>query len=132
METKVSVLIADPNQELLHLLSSQISEAPDMEVAGAAGDGAEALELVRTKRPKLLLTELFMPKLDGMGLIRRLRELDAEAKVIVMTGFSNESLSAECTQLGVSYILAKPFDTSSLLEAIRFVTRPPQESLPSA
>ena len=85
METKVSVLIADPNQELLHLLSSQISEAPDMEVAGAAGDGAEALELVRTKRPKLLLTELFMPKLDGMGLIRRLRELDAEAKVIVMT-----------------------------------------------
>lgn len=43
METKVSVLIADPNQELLHLLSSQISEAPDMEVAGAAGDGAEAL-----------------------------------------------------------------------------------------
>ena len=132
METKVSVLIADPNQELLHLLSSQISEAPDMEVAGAAGDGAEALELARTKRPKLLLTELFMPKLDGMGLIRRLRELDAEAKVIVMTGFSNESLSAECTQLGVSYILAKPFDTSSFLEAIRFVTRPPQESLPSA
>ena len=60
METKVSVLIADPNQELLHLLSSQISEAPDMEVAGAAGDGAEALELARTKRPKLLLTELFM------------------------------------------------------------------------
>ena len=71
METKVTVLIAEPNDQLRSLLSEKISGSEGMSISGLAHDGAEALAALGETRPTFLLTELLMPRLDGIGLLRR-------------------------------------------------------------
>ena len=74
METKIRVLIADPNEDLRLLLKDALESEEDMEVAATAADGAEALRLIAEERPDVVLLELVLPKLDGFGVLRKLSE----------------------------------------------------------
>ena len=72
METKTRVLIADPSEDFRHLLADALAAEGDMEPVGLAEDGVEALALVAELKPDILLTELVLPRLDGLTLLRRL------------------------------------------------------------
>ena len=106
-----------------------------MELAGAAGDGEEALELVSRLRPDVLLTELMLPKLDGLSLLRRVAEASPGTRCVVVSGFWNERVIAECSELGVCYFIPKPCDAASVLSNIRQLTaakRPQAARMPVA
>ncbi len=124
METKIRVLIADPSEEMRKLLSACIESAGDMELAGAAADGAEALERCAALSPDFLLAELMLPRMDGMALLRALPQRCPGVKVIIMSGFYSERVCAELTALGADYFLAKPFDADGVLASIRFLAGP--------
>ena len=111
METKIRVLIVDFNSEFCRLLSEQMGEAGDLEVVGTASDGQEALRLAAELRPDVLLTELMLPRVDGLELLRRLPETGADPRVIVLTGFYNAKVVADCSALGADYFMPKPCDT---------------------
>ena len=135
METKTRVLIAEPGEDLRHLLAAHIEEDEGMELAGAAGDGEEALELVSRLRPDVLLTELMLPKLDGLSLLRRVAEASPGTRCVVVSGFWNERVIAECSELGVCYFIPKPCDAASVLSNIRQLTaakRPQAARMPVA
>ena len=135
METKTRVLIAEPGEDLRHLLAAHIEEDEGMELAGAAGDGEEALELVSRLRPDVLLTELMLPKLDGLSLLRRVAEASPGTLCVVVSGFWNERVIAECSELGVCYFIPKPCDAASVLSNIRQLTaakRPQAARMPVA
>ena len=121
METKIRVLIVDFNSEFCRLLSEQMGKAEDFEVVGTAGDGLEALRLTAELQPDVLLTELMLPKLDGLELLRRLPETGASTRVIVLTGFYNAKVVADCSALGADYFVPKPCDTQTLFSRIRQV-----------
>lgn len=121
METKIRVLIVDFNSEFCRLLSEQMSKAEDFEVVGTAGDGLEGLRLTAELQPDVLLTELMLPKLDGLELLRRLPETGASTRVIVLTGFYNAKVVADCSALGADYFVPKPCDTQTLFSRIRQV-----------
>ena len=108
METKIRVLIVDFNSEFCRLLSEQMRESEDMEVVGTAADGLDALRLTAELKPDVLLTELMLPRLDGLELLRRLPETGAEPRVIVLTGFFNAKVVADCSALGADYFMPKP------------------------
>ncbi|MFR5781667.1 MAG: response regulator [Oscillospiraceae bacterium] len=108
METKTRVLIAEPGEDLRNLLASHIQEDEGMELAGATGDGEEALALVSQLRPDVLLTELMLPKLDGLSLLRRVAEVSPGTRCVVVSGFWNERVIAECSELGVCYFIPSP------------------------
>ena len=94
-----------------------------MELVGASGDGQEALEMTARLRPDVLLLELVLPKLDGLELLRRLPETGADCRVIVLSGFVNSKVVAECSSLGADYFLPKPCDVQALLARVRQLAR---------
>ncbi|MCL6593359.1 MAG: sporulation transcription factor Spo0A [Alicyclobacillus sp.] len=114
------VLIADDNREFAELLKEFIASQPDMEVCGIAYNGNDVLELVRSKKPHILVLDIIMPVLDGIGALERLQESGLTLpKVIMLTAFGQETVTRRAMELGVSYFILKPFDMPVLVERIR-------------
>ena len=119
METRTRILAADPNREFCRQLAELFQAEGDMELCGAAADGAEALRMAAELKPDLLLLELVLPKLDGLEVLRRLPDTGAACRVIVLSGFVNSKVIAECSDCGADYFISKPCDVSALIARIR-------------
>ena len=119
METKTRILIADPNPDFSSLLSDLIAGEKDMEVAGAADNGVDALALLGELKPDVLLLDLVLSKLDGLELLRRIGETGAKPHIIVLSGFVNSKVVSECSALGADYFISKPCDPAALLGRVR-------------
>ncbi|MFS0722743.1 sporulation transcription factor Spo0A [Paenibacillus sp. 1P07SE] len=120
---KVEVLLADDNREFTNLLSEYISEQEDMVVTGIAYNGEEVLRQLEemNKVPDVLILDIIMPHLDGLGVLERLRELNLQTtpKIIMLTAFGQENITQKAVQLGASYYILKPFDMEILANRIR-------------
>ena len=123
METKIRVLIADPNEDFRLMMSEILSGEEDLTVVGCAGDGLETLSRLTDTDADLLLMDLVLPKLDGLGVLRKMGELSRVPAVLVLTGFVNSHVVAESAELGASYFMSKPCDTAELLARIEVVMR---------
>ena len=119
METKTRILIADANPDVSSLVSDLAAGGKDMEVVGTADNGADALALIDELRPDVLLLDLVLSKLDGLELLRRLGDGEYRPHVIVLSGFVNGKVVAECSALGADYFISKPCDPAALLIRIR-------------
>ena len=119
METKTRILLADANPDFGKLLEETLRPERDLELAGIAQDGPEALARLRELRPDVLLMDLVLPRLDGLELLRRLPDTGCACSVIVLSGFINPKVVADCAALGAAYFIPKPCDTGSLLQRIR-------------
>ena len=109
------VLIVDDEASIRDLLSKTLALAEyDVDLAG---DGRTALERLRIIPYDLLITDLKMPGVDGLSVIREARRLKAEIPVIIITGFSTEASAIEAVNLGVSGYLTKPFRVPRVLAA---------------
>ncbi|MDY3071052.1 MAG: response regulator, partial [Eubacteriales bacterium] len=93
---KLQVLIADPNREVQKLMTAQLSREGDMEAADVASDGLEALAKIKALCPDVVLLDLVQPRLDGLGVLRRLAAQENAPPVLVLTGFVNAHVIAEC------------------------------------
>ena len=119
METTIRILLADANPDFGKLLSERFAAERGIELVGIAADGLEALDMLRELRPDLLLTELVLPKLDGLELLRRLPEIGVRCRCIVLSGFFNNKVIADCAARGADYFMPKPCDLGALLERVR-------------
>ena len=119
METGIRILAVDPNREFCRQLSELVAAEGDMEIIGTAADGMEALERAAELQPDLMLLELVLPKLDGLEVLRRLRERGSLCRVIVLSGFVNSKVIAECSDCGADYFIPKPCDVQALIARIR-------------
>lgn len=116
---KLRVLIADPNREFQQMMTEQLSRERDMEAADTASDGLEALAKIKSLRPDIVLLDLVQPRLDGLGVLRRLAAQESAPPVVVLTGFVNAHVVAECAKFGAAYFLPKPCDTAELIAHLR-------------
>ncbi|KIL38510.1 chemotaxis protein CheY [Gordoniibacillus kamchatkensis] len=120
---KIKILMADDNREFTHLLSEFISEQDDMEVVGVAYNGNDVLRTIEQQRevPDVLILDIIMPHLDGLGVLERLREMNLNPmpKIIMLTAFGQENITQKAVQLGASYYILKPFDMEVLTNRIR-------------
>jgi excisionase family DNA binding protein len=101
------VLVADDEASVRDLLSKTLALA-EYEVDVAA-DGRAAVDRLRVLSYDLLITDLKMPGVDGLSVIREARRLKADIPIIIITGFSTEASAIEAVNLGVSGYLTKPF-----------------------
>lgn len=83
-----------------------------------ARDGLEALQIINTAPPDLVITDLQMPRLDGLGLLRRIKEQGINIPVVLMTFYGSEEIAIEVFRLGVRDYVIKPFDQDELSAAI--------------
>lgn len=118
------VLLADDNQEFCNMLAGYVNEQDDMEVVGLAYNGNQALELLEETKPDLLILDIIMPHLDGLGVLESIRSNGQfeDLKVIMLTAFGQERITKRAMDLGAEYFILKPFDMDVLLNRIRQVS----------
>jgi excisionase family DNA binding protein len=120
---RARVLVVDDEASIRDLLSKTLGLA-EYEVDTAA-DASTALGRVRSAAYDLLITDLKMPGMDGVTLIRQVKRIRAELPVIIITGFSTESSAIEAVNLGVAGYLRKPFRVPEVLAAAAKALGPP-------
>jgi len=121
MDNKITVVLADANEEFRNMLCESIEKTGEFSVLGAAGDGMSALRLVEERRPQLLLSEVLLPELDGFGLLDRLAAQGTKPKTILISAMYRREIVERAMKMDVSFFMPKPFETASLLERMRQV-----------
>jgi len=125
MGKKIKIIIADDNRNLCQMLQNYLQEQEDLVIVGIANNGLEAWELIQTQEPDLIILDLVMPNLDGLGVLERInnRTSMTRPKIIMLTAFGQESLTHQAMVLGVDYFILKPFDLDILTKRIRSLTQ---------
>jgi DNA-binding NarL/FixJ family response regulator len=119
----VTIVLAD-DQELLRMGFRLVLEAqPDLEVAGEAGDGEQAVELVSRLEPDIVLMDVRMPVMDGVEATRRIVARGGRPRVIILTTFDLDEYAYAALRAGASGFLLKDAPPADLLSAIRAVAR---------
>ncbi len=86
-----------------------------LEIAGEAHGGADAMELIQATHPHIIITDIRMPGMDGISLIKTIRERDLNIRIIILSGYSDYQFLKEAIRLGVDGYLLKPIDTDELI-----------------
>jgi NarL family two-component system response regulator LiaR len=118
-EAAIRVLIVDDHAVVREGLRTFLSLQDGIEVAGEAQDGAEAVDAVAALAPDVVLMDLVMPRLDGVGAMRALREAGADARVIVLTSFADDERILPAIQAGAAGYLLKNVAPAELARAVR-------------
>ena len=115
MEEKITVCIADSGEEFRRMLKDSLEGSGIFRVIAEATDGQQALEQVERLHPRLLVLDAMLPVLDGIGVLRRLRE-KCGTEAIVLSAFYNERMVADAEDAGAYFFLPKPISVPSLME----------------
>lgn len=93
-----------------------------LRVCGEAKNGLEALRLIEKERPDIALVDICMPKLNGLQLLERIRQVHSECRTIIVSGYNEFTYAKEAMALGVRSYILKPVEEGELYEAIRSLT----------
>ena len=121
MKEKITVLISDDNVEFANTLSSYLEKDEEIVIIGRAKDGEEALEMITAMRPDIVLLDVIMPHLDGLGVLERLNtmNLDRRPICIMLSAVGQDKITQKAISLGAQYYVVKPFDIELLMKRIR-------------
>jgi DNA-binding NarL/FixJ family response regulator len=115
----VRIVIADDQATVRQGLELLLGGLPDIEVAGTAADGAQAIDLVREHQPDAILLDLHMPVLDGIETTRRLRAEYPEVAIVVLTTYADDASVHQALRAGARGYLTKDADRSDIANALR-------------
>ena len=122
--SNINVAIADDNERIRHNLKDLVSREQDMTIVGSASDGVDAVSMIRRTHPDVVLLDIIMPKMDGLGVLEEIqkdKEMEKKPAFIVLTAMEQEMITKEALELGAWYVILKPFDQNSLMKKIRQV-----------
>lgn len=117
----IGIVLADPHPIVIQGLKSLIGAEPDMKILASCETGSEALELIREKRPDVLLCSLSLPDIGGLEVLRTLRDEDLPTRCIFFVGEIGDEEAVEAMRLRVEGILLKEMPTRLVLQCIRKV-----------
>ena len=121
MKDKITLLIADDNQDFSQTLARYLEKQEDMEVIGIAKDGLEAVDMITNTIPDIALIDIIMPQLDGIGVLERIGKMNATKKptCIMLSAVGQDKITQRAISLGAEYYVVKPFDIEILINRIR-------------
>ena len=120
---KIRILIVDDHPVVRKGMRAMLESEPDLEIAGEAKNGAEALEQYKSARPDVILMDLVMPVMDGIEAIQSIRGFDARARILVLTSFTSDEKVFAAIRAGAAGYMLKDSDPEDLLRAIHQVHR---------
>ncbi len=121
MADAIKVLLVDDHQVVRRGLRTFLEVQDDIEVVGEAADGAEGVDRAQELKPDVILMDVKMPGMDGVDALRRLRELDNHARVLVVTSFTEQRTVVPALRAGAAGYVYKDVDPDALAGAIRSV-----------
>ena len=117
---KIRVAIADDNKEFCQIIAQFISAQEEFVVIGTARDGIEVLDIIDRERPDLIVLDIIMPHLDGLGVLEKLNEYDDYfPKIIVLSAVGQDKITQRAIELGASYYVVKPFDFKVFIKRLK-------------
>jgi two-component system response regulator (stage 0 sporulation protein A) len=123
---RIKIVIADDNKEFSSILCDYLKGQSDFEVVGVAKDGIEAVKLVSSLQPDVLVLDIIMPHLDGLGVLEKINATPNMPipKVIVLSAVGQDKITQRAINLGAEYYVVKPFDMEIFSKRIRqmFIT----------
>ena len=120
---KIRVLIVDDQTVVREGLAAILSNYTDIEVVGQASDGSQALEIIRQTKPNVVLLDMVMPGLDGLGTIPKIKEIAPDTRILVVTGFAESDRVYQAIKAGATGYILKDATREQLLVAIRDVAQ---------
>ena len=125
MEAKWKVLLADASEEYRNFLQSVLAQTEQFDVVAAVGDGLEAARLVREAKPDLVLMDMILPGLDGLGVLDQIAAMDEDKpEVIILSQFVSSKVMSAAMSRGVYYYMPKPCEIDSLIERMKQAMAP--------
>ncbi|MCL5045386.1 MAG: response regulator, partial [Actinobacteria bacterium] len=114
-------MIGDDNRDFCELVKDYIDSQEDFELAGTAFNGLDVVDLVAKAEPDVVVLDIIMPHLDGIGVLERLSamNLPRRPKIIMLTAFGQENITQRVLELGADYYVLKPFNLEVLGTRIR-------------
>jgi two-component system, NarL family, response regulator LiaR len=121
MTTHIRVLIADDHAVVRKGLRTLLMSEPDIELIDEAADGVEAVLKARTCKPDVILLDMLMPRLDGLGAIQQIKQENPSARIVVLTSFAEDNQVFPAIKAGALGYLLKDSAPEQLVLAIRDV-----------
>ncbi|MGH3104755.1 MAG: response regulator [Gaiellaceae bacterium] len=119
---RTRVLVAEDDDRFAEAVAAVLAREPDLELVGRAGNGAEALDLVESLAPDIVVMDVEMPVLDGLSATRKLRERGSRVGVVVVTGADVEAHFFAAREAGADGYLAKSGVPRDLLPVVRAIS----------
>ena len=119
-ERRLLFVVAEDEERMRDYLARKTVELDNaFECAGVASDGEEAVELIERHLPDLLITDIKMPVVDGLEVVERVRRMNPELRILIVSGYSEFEYARKAIELGVDDYILKPIDTEKLREVLR-------------
>ena len=117
---KIKVLMIDDNVNLIEMVSDYFEEHSKIELVGRCHDGEEGLNVIKEGKLDfdLVILDLIMPKKDGIGVLKELKNLNMNLNIIVATSYNAPETIRKVSEFGVNYYILKPFDLCDLEDKI--------------
>lgn len=116
----VTLMLADDELLVRSGIKLALSEFDmNISIIGEAANGVEALNIAVEKKPDILITDIKMPLMDGLELIRRMREKELTTQLIIISGYADFEFAKEAMKYGVSHYVLKPIKSAELEEAVK-------------
>ena len=116
MDQRTTVLIADSSEDFCSALSSLLSKADGFHVVGTASDGEQAIRSITQLKPDILILDLMLSKQDGISVLKAMASMEKKPATLATSRFVNDYVANVVTNLGVRYMMLKPFDMGTLVE----------------
>ena len=114
------VLIVD-DAAFMRMMIKDILEKNGYEIVGEAANGAVAVEMYQKEKPDVVTMDITMPDVDGIEAVKRIKEIDPAAKVIMCSAMGQQSMVMEAIKAGARDFIVKPFQADRVLEAVQKV-----------
>lgn len=121
MKDKITILLADDNPDFINTVSGYIEEDNEFEIIAIARDGKEAVQMILNTEPDVVLIDVIMPHLDGIGVLEKIKEAKMKKNplCIMLSAVGQDKITQRALELGAEYYAIKPFDILLLLKRIK-------------
>ena len=117
---KIKVLMIDDNESLVDMVKEYFSDHAKIEIVGSANNGEDGLNIIKENKIDydVILLDLIMPKKDGVGVLKELKQENINKDIIVVTSYNSPETIRKVSELGANYYILKPFDLVDLEDKI--------------
>lgn len=117
----INLLIVDDSKKFCDVLEEFFSEQEEFHISAVANNGLEALEAIEKEVPDVIILDLIMPYLDGIGVLEKINimNLPEKPQIVILTALGQETMTQKAVELGANYYVLKPFDLPILASRIK-------------